>query len=392
MIQLQERREPSSFSLFNLGFRPFFLAGAISAAVLVGLWLIALSQGYQPNYYQIGVYWHAHEMIFGFSVAIIAGFLLTAVKTWTNVQTLYSWPLAGLFLLWLSARILPIFSETPATIVAAVDLAFLPLVAISIAWPIIRSKNYRNLVFVPVLTAFFIANLLFHLELLGIAESTAEHGIQLGLLLVIMVITIIGGRVIPFFTERGVEGVKCKKYPLLEKIIIPTSILWILISLSEFKTAIAAISLILGLMNLVRISGWMSPKIFKVPLVWILQVSYMFIVMGFFLYALSLFEIVSQSVAFHAFATGGIGGLTLGMMARVSLGHTGRKLATSPMIVTAFILMIISSLLRVGIDLIPLPYMSTLHLAGSLWILAWILFVIKYTPILIKPRVDGVYG
>lgn len=392
MIQLQERREPSRFSLFNLGFRPFFLAGAMSAAVLVGLWLLAFDQGYKPDYYQFGVYWHAHEMIFGFSVAIIAGFLLTAVKTWTNVQTLYSWPLAALFVLWLTARILPAFPSVPANIIAVTDLVFLPLVAISIAWPIVRSKNYRNLVFVPVLTTFFIANLLIHLELLGSTIGTANLGIQLGLFLVIMVITIIGGRVIPFFTEKGVAGVQCKKYSLIEKVIIPTSILWIAVSLTEYTIAIAAISLVLGLMSLIRVCGWLSPKIFTVPLVWILQLSYLFIVMGFFLYALSLYDVISQSAAFHAFATGGIGGLTLGMMARVSLGHTGRKLATSPIIITAFILMMLSSVLRVGIDLIPLPYIQTLQLAGGLWILAWVLFVIKYTPILIKPRVDGVYG
>ena len=392
MIQLQERREPSSFSLFNLGFRPFFLAGAISAVILIAVWLVMYRQGYQPNYYNIGVYWHAHEMIFGFSMAIIAGFLLTAVRTWTNVQTPFGWSLGIIFLVWLIARIFPLISAVPDTLIAITDLLFIPLVALGIGLPIVRSKNYRNLLFLPLLTAFFIANLLMHLELLGVTEGTANLGIQLGLSLVIMVITIIGGRVIPFFTEKGVSGVSCKRFSLVEKLIIPTTALWVISSLTGYTPAIALISGITGIMSLIRIAGWFDTRIFKVPLVWILQLSYAFITVGFFLYALSLYDLVSQSVAYHAFAAGGIGGLTLGMMARVSLGHTGRKLATGPMMVSAFVLMLLAALIRVCIDLLSFAYLTSLHISGALWCIAWILFIIKYTPILIKPRVDGIYG
>lgn len=392
MIQLQERREPANFSLFNLGFRPFFLAGAISAVILVAVWLVIYSQGYQPAYYNYGVYWHAHEMIFGFSIAIIAGFLLTAVKTWTNVQTPYGWSLGALFLIWLIARLMSLSTTIPGSVIAITDLLFIPLVALGIGWPIARSKNYRNLLFLPLLSGFFIANLLMHLELLGLTENTANLGIQMGLFLVIMVITVIGGRVIPFFTEKGVSGVNCKRYPLLEKLIIPSSLLWIICSLTGYTPLMLIITIILGVMNLIRISGWFNAKIRTVPLVWILQLSYAFITIGFFLYALSLYGVISQSVALHAFAAGGIGGLTLGMMARVSLGHTGRKLETGPMMISAFMFMLLAALVRVGIDVIPLPHAASLHLSGSLWCLAWILFLIKYTSILIKPRTDGVYG
>ncbi|WP_299180946.1 NnrS family protein [uncultured Neptuniibacter sp.] len=392
MIQLQERRQPKNFSLFNLGFRPFFLGGAIASLIIITLWLVIYSRGMQPHYYSYGVFWHAHEMIFGFTLAIIGGFLLTAVRNWTNVQTLYSWPLAALFLLWLTARALPLFDTVPGLFIATADLAFAPLLAISVAWPIIRSKNYRNLLFIPLIAGFFIANLLIHLQLLKVTTETADIGIQLGLFLVVMVITVLGGRVIPFFTERGVAGVSCKKYGFIEKAILPATALWVIVSLSGIEQIIATLSLIIGCLNLVRVSGWFNTKVLNVPLVWILQFGYLCIGFGFVLFGLSELGLVSRSIAYHAFAVGGIGGLTLGMMARVSLGHTGRQLETGPIIIAAFVLMVLSAIVRVAIGYLPIPYLAGLHLSGSLWVIAWSLFVFKYTPILIKPRLDGVYG
>ncbi|WP_415885426.1 NnrS family protein [Neptuniibacter sp. QD37_6] len=392
MIQLQERRTPSPFSLFNLAFRPFFLGGALSAILLMAAWLVIYSGGIQPHHYNYGVFWHAHEMLFGFSLAIIAGFLMTAVKTWTNVQTLYSWPLAALFLLWFSARLMPLFPAIEPWLVAVTDLAFAPMVAACVAWPVIKSKNYRNLMFVPLLLGFFIANLLMHLQLLGYTETTAAKGIQLGLFLVIMVISILGGRVIPFFTERGVEGVKVTKHAWLEKTIIPLTAVWVVLSLTGIEPLMIAISLLLGIANLIRVAGWFDKRIFAVPLVWILQFGYFFVALGFMLYSLSLLDLISTSIAYHAFAAGSIGGLTLGMMARVSLGHTGRPLKVGPLIITAFILMLLAAAVRLSIGLLPLSYLTTLHLSGTLWMLAWVLFLIIYTPILIKPRVDGLYG
>jgi len=364
----------------------------LSAALLLVICLVIFSKGAVINFYDSGILWHSHEMLFGFSLAIIAGFLLTAVRNWTNVQTLYGWPLAALFLLWLAARLMPFVTSLPEHLIAFTDLAFAPMLAVSIAIPIIRSKNYRNLVFAPLLLGFFIANLLVHLELLGVTQSTSEAGIQLGLFLVIVIISIIGGRVIPFFTERGVEGVSCKRYEKLEKAIIPLSIVWLLLSLTTFTTAIAVFSLILGLANLVRYFGWFSRAIFSVPLVWILQLGYLFVPLGLILFGLSQLELLSQSAAFHALAVGAIGNLTLGMMARVSLGHSGRPLAVNKVMVFAFVLMLIAAVLRTSIDLLPIPYMAVIHLSGTLWVLAWLLFLVKYTAILIKPRADGVYG
>ncbi|PIE24012.1 MAG: hypothetical protein CSA60_03805 [Neptuniibacter caesariensis] len=392
MIQLQEHRTPGKFSLFNLGFRPFFLGGAIASVLLMAVWLIMYSNGFQPGYYNYGVYWHAHEMIYGFTLAIIAGFLLTAVKNWTNVQTPYSWPLAFLFSLWLLGRLLPLFPQLPDLTVALIDLAFTPLLAFAISWPIIRAGNYRNLLFIPLLIGFFIGNLLIHLQLLGVTESTANPGIKLGLFLVVVIITLIGGRVLPFFTERGVPGVKCHKYDWIEKAIIPLSLAWLLLSLTSYSQLIAPLCFVLATANLLRGIGWFDKRIFSNPLVWILHAGYAFITLGYFLYGLNQLNLLTMSVAYHAFAAGGIGVLTLGMMSRVSLGHTGRPLKVPPVMVAAFILMLLAAVVRITIGLLPLSYLASLHLSGTLWIVAWLLFAFCYSAVLIKPRADGIYG
>jgi len=392
MIPIGEPRKSSPFALFNLGFRPFFLFGAIAAVILLGLWLVFYSSGLGVGYYSNTMYWHAHEMLFGFSMAIVAGFLLTAVRNWTNVQTPFGNTLAGIFLLWLAARILPFIPGVPGEVVAVIDLAFAPVVAIGIGIPIIRSGNYRNLMFIPILAAFFAANLMVHLETLGVTSNTAMSGLHLALYLVVMVITVIGGRVIPFFTERGVEGVSCNRYNWVEKTILPATALWLISMLTSYSTLQIATSSALALLSAIRLSGWFSPAIFKVPLVWILQLGYLFIPLGYALTALAAAGQVSSSIAIHSFAAGAIGLITLGMMARVSLGHTGRPLAVTPMIVAAFVLMTLAAVIRVSITHLPIPYLAGLHLSGTLWMLAWILFLIRYLPILIKPRADGLFG
>ena len=392
MIQIQEKRSPHAFSLFNLGFRPFFLGGAVSAVILILFWLHLLKTGNPINYYQSPSLWHSHEMIFGFTTAIIAGFLLTAVRNWTNVQTPFGWKLALLFGLWLAGRLIIFLPGIPAWLIATVDLSFLPALAMSLALPIIQSRNFRNLIFIPILMAFFVANLMVHAELNQMTENTQLKGINLSLFLVILLITVIGGRVIPFFTERGVAGAQCTKFAWIEKAIIPVTIAWLLINLTNETQLIALSSLALAVMHLCRNYGWFSSSILSVPLVWILQFSYLFIPLGFTLYGLAGFGYVSQSVAFHAFTVGAIGGMTLGMMARVSLGHTGRTLVINKIVFTAFCLILSAAVIRSGVNLLPLDYMMTIYLSGGLWVLAWLLFLSRYTSILIKPRKDGLFG
>lgn len=392
MIPIHEHQKPKPFSLFNLGFRPFFLGGALAATLLMLGWLHLLSSGSEINYYPTTALWHSHEMLFGFALAIVAGFLLTAVRNWTNIQTLYGWPLAILFLTWLLARIIVFVPTVPHWLIALVDLSFAPALAVSIAVPVIRSKNYRNLIFVPLLSAFFIANLMIHAEIAGLASGLNDLATQLALSLVIMMITIIGGRVIPFFTERGVPGVVCKRYSLIEKAVIPMMLMWIVGSLTGITALIVPLSLLLGTISLIRSYGWYSHAVFRVPLVWVLHLGYLFVAIGFLLYALSNLELVPRSVALHAFTAGAIGTMTLGMMARVSLGHTGRTLEISNCVKLAFALMVAAAAIRTAIQWLPLEYMTTLYLSGALWIAAWALFLYRYSMLLIKPRVDGVFG
>lgn len=392
MLQLQEPRKSHPFSLFNLAFRPFFLFGALFAFLLVGHWIGTYQGNWQPAYYQLGLFWHAHEMLFGFTLAIIGGFLMTAVRTWTQVQTPFGWTLAAITLLWLSARLLPFIPSAPGELIAVLDLAFTPAVALGIGIPILRSHNYRNLVFLIALSGFFIANLLVHLQLLGFSEDTLFTGLYLALYLTILVITVLGGRVIPFFTEKGIGNVSCQRYGWLEKILIPVTVFW-LISQLFLPNSVALISnLVMAAIHGIRVCGWRQRTLIKHPLLWILHIGYGSLALGCLLMAAANAGWLNSSLAIHTFTLGAIGCLTLGMMARVSLGHTGRVLKVHWSLSIAFALMVIATLIRISVGLLPLSYHQHIVFSGVLWSLAWLIFVLRYTPILIKPRVDGLWG
>ncbi len=392
MMKLQERQLPGRFALFYLGFRPFFLAGAAVALVLIPLWLAVYKGMLHPHYYPNGMLWHSHEMLFGFTLAIIAGFLLTAVRNWTSHNTLQGLPLALLCLLWLLGRTLPWFANLPAIWLAIVDLSFLPLLILSLAYPILCARNYRNLAFLVILSTFWVANLLIHFDLLGITTDTRDTGIMMALFLVVIIMTLMGGRVIPFFTERGIPGVLCTRHLWLEKSLLPLSILWLPVSLSSLTTIAVILSLSLALLNTLRWISWFDRRILHHPLLWILHLGYAFIGLGYGLYGLSLMGVVSSSSAVHAFAVGGIGCLTIGMMARVSLGHTGRMLEVKPMLTGAFSLIAAGAILRICLPLAPGLYTEGLTMAAIMWTLGWMLFLIRYIPILIQPRIDGLFG
>jgi uncharacterized protein involved in response to NO len=391
MIPLQERLLPTEFSLFNLAFRPFFLAAGLAGMLLIGYWLFIYAAPSPTTYYDTGLIWHGHEMLFGFSIAVIAGFLLTAVRNWTSIQTLHGFWLAALTLVWLAGRIAPLL-PIPGVAVAAIDLLFIPLLGMALAWPLIRARNYRNLGFLVLLGGFMLANLLVHLQLLGLTRSTALDGLHGALFLVVVMLLLMGGRVIPLFTERGLGTFTARRWPWLERLSIPLALLWALSwTLQWDRIALPVTALSVGL-HLVRQGGWFSPRILRVPLLWILHLGYLFITFGFALQCLAALGWLAPSLALHAFAAGAIGSLTLGMMARVSLGHTGRPLETVPSVRLAFTLMLLAGLARLLLPLTPLPYTMAIYVAGGLWILAWLLFVLHYSRILIRPRIDGLYG
>jgi len=383
------------FTLFALGFRPFFLLAAIFAVVLIAIWAGAFVINRPLTTYYGMTGWHSHEMIFGYACAVIAGFLLTAVRNWTGMQTPAGPPLAALSALWLAGRIMPFFPEVlPYWFTALVDLLFLPALAFSLAIPLVRSGQKRNLFFIPLLGAFALADLLVHLEVMGFAYGFARAGVFLGLDLVILLIVIMGGRVIPFFTERALSGVSPKKRQWVEWSSIGSVIAFMLAEL--FLPDSILVGVMAGLAavsNGLRLAGWYTKKFWAVPLLWVLHVGYAWVVMGFCLKALAALELVSPQLTFHAFTVGGIGVLTLGMMARVSLGHTGRPLKAAGPVAFAFVLITLAAVLR-GIFPIIFPYwfLQLVALSGGLWILSFLIFVVVYTPILISPRVDGGLG
>jgi len=383
------------FTLFASGFRPFFLMAGIFAVILMALWAGAFVINRPLTTYYGMTGWHSHEMIFGYACAVIAGFLLTAVKNWTGMETAKGPPLAGLSALWLAGRIMPFFpGGLPPWLIALVDLLFLPALALSLAIPLVRGGQKRNLFFIPLLGAFALADLLVHLELFGFAYGSARAGNFLALDLIILLIVIMGGRVIPFFTERALSGVSPRRWQWLEWSSIASVIAFMLAEL--FLPGSIPAGVMAGLAaasNGLRLAGWYTKRFWAVPLLWVLHLGYAWVVVGFCLKTLAALDLVPPQLTLHAFTVGGIGVLTLGMMARVSLGHTGRPLKAAGPVAFAFALINLAAVLR-GIAPIIFPYwlLQLVALSGGLWILSFLIFVVIYTPILISPRVDGLPG
>lgn len=391
---LQKSIPPDRFSLFALGFRPFFLMAGLGALVLIGVWLLTVSGRIDLETYYGRIGWHSHEMVFGFTVAVIAGFLLTAVRNWTNVPTLHGPWLGALVGVWLLGRITPLLPGLPQWLIAMSDLMFLPLLAVSVAVPIMRSNKKPQFVFVGILSLLFMANLLVHLQWLGVTTDTSNLGISLAINTVLLLIAIMAGRVFPFFTERGAPGVKTQSWPWVERLafasllslvvaelIVPQSML--LMPLATFAAVVHA----------VRCWGWLSRRVWKVPLLWVLYLGYGWLVLGLFSKALAALEWLPQTLAMHA-QVAAIGVLCLGMMARVALGHTGRLLQPARVVSGAFIVINVAMLVRVfGPLLVSLDKVMVVILsAGLLWMIAFTIFLIVYFPILVKARADGQPG
>jgi uncharacterized protein involved in response to NO len=384
---------PPNTALFALGFRPFFLLAGTAAVALAALWVAAYVFGLFPanNYYDM-LGWHSHEMVFGYGVAVVAGFLLTSVKNWTGIQTVQGKGLAALTALWLGGRVLPFFSGTlPHGLIALVDLAFLPALAMALAIPLLRHGQQRNLIFLPILAVMALANGMVHLQVLGLTGATARAGTYVAVDLIILLIAIIGGRVIPFFTERALPGATPRRWPVIERVSIVAVVVLALSELLELPTAaVAAIAVLGALSHAIRWWGWHERRVWSVPLLWVLYLGYGWVVVGFALKALAAAGQVTPFLALHAFTVGGIGVMTLGIMARVALGHTGRPLQPAKAAVWAFALINLATLARVALPLeAPRWYVSSIALAGGLWMAAFLLFLAVYAPILIRPRVDG---
>ena len=386
---------PSQPVWLALAFRPLFLfAGLFSvAAMLWWCWFWAKPFAWQA--YGGPLWWHGHEMIFGFAVAVVAGFLLTAVQTWTGVRAINGWPLAALISLWLAGRLLLAFgSSLPPGLIAFVDCCFLLAAALALAHPVLVAKQWRNLIFVPLLIILGLLNGYSHWAVLNDQPLYASRALQAAILLITVIMVVIGGRVIPMFTANGTKTPKALPIKTLEVISI-ASLLVIVIMLTFPETIPPrGQSLIYGLAfasNSWRFLRWRFWLCWRVPLLWSLQLAYAFIPLGLFALLLhSLGWWPNLSSALHCFSAGAMGSMILSMMARVSLGHTGRTLQVPTALSLAFIFILAAGLVRILLPIHnPAWLQYTVMGAGGLWIAAYTIFVVYYAPILCNPRIDG---
>jgi len=379
----------SDFALWNLGFRPFYLLAGLFATLSVPLWM-AQYAGWLGAYVIIkGPLWHAHEMIFGYALAVIVGFLFTAGQNWANQPTPTGATLAAIAALWVAARVLV---YTPyALAAAAADFAFALAAAAALAVPFLRSRNRRNYFFVVLLLCMGAANLAFHLAMAGTLALPLERGLQVGLDIVLFIMVVMGARVIPMFTMNGIPGVLCVRFPWIERL-APVSIL-VLLAADLFgapDAVVGPIAAVAALTHAARLGWWRPWLTLKVPIVWILHASYAWIVIALALRTLAAFDLVPPSLAAHALTVGAIGGLTLGMMTRTSRGHTGRPLQAGRAELFCYVAIQLAALARTLLPLaIPGIYLYALVGAAVLWSLAFGVFTVSYWPVLTRPRLDG---
>lgn len=378
-------------ALWDLGFRPFYLAAAVFAAASIPLWALQYG-GWLPFTAVRGFPWHGHEMLFGYTMAVIAGFLFTAVRNWTRRPTPTGGWLAAIVALWVAGRILVL---TPFAVAAALANALFPLaVAVGIGIPLAASGNRRNYFFIALLAAMAAAVLLFHLSSAGAAAWPALASLRAGLDVVLFVVAVIGGRVIPMFTNNGVPGAGAVRRGWIEK----ASLAGLLALLAADAAGLAGAPLALvalgaAALHAARLALWRPWRTLRTPLVWSLHAAYAWIVVHLALRALAAPGLVPESIATHALAIGVIGGMTLAMMTRTALGHTGRTLAAGRAEIASYVLVHLAALVRVaGPFVAPEAYRATVVLSAMGWSLAFAIYAVAYWPVLTRPRVDGKPG
>ena len=381
-------------SIFQLGFRTFYSLAAIFAIAAMILWLRAFAGLSGTGDYLYGMVWHSHEMLFGFATAVIAGFLLTAVRNWTGLPTPTGVPLAMLAVLWLAARVMII--KGPAPLAAVVDVAFLPALAFAIAAPILRSKNQRNYKILAIILLLAVSHGVYHLASLGHAEVwLARRSLFVGIDILTILMAIVGGRVIPAFTRNAIQSATSRHEPWVEVITFASMILiTVVTALSGSWSAppmLAAILLIIAAAShAIRLALWDPVKTIHNPLLWMMPVAYSWMPIAFLLRALAVTNIVSAGAWIHAMTMGAVSALMLAMMMRSSLGHTGRALIASRTDMAAFLLLQIAAIVRVFASIVAgETYQQWIVASGLIWALAFLVFALRYLPMLGRPRVSG---
>ncbi len=385
------------FVPFASGFRPMFLlAGAQAVAAMAG-WLVfyfgsgALPQAFFP------VVWHGHEMVYGFAAAAVAGFLLTAVPNWTGTRPVSGPPLVALTLVWIVGRLAFWLSQDiPALLVAALDLAFVPLLLALVGKPL-WAAGPRNRPFLALLAAFWVGAAMVHGEALGLGD-TAATGVRVGIWVLLTLIAIVGGRIVPAFTgnwmrQNGVDG-QIRVRPWLEKV-APAGVAAAGLAdvVSPTSPATAMLLILVAALHAIRLAGWQGARTMGAPIVWVLHVAYSWLVVGLALRGVAVLWplVVPPSAGLHALTVGAVGLMVMGVMTRAALGHSGRPLRVPTVIAWAYGLLALAAFIRAigpivhssaAGDLIP-------AVTGGLWTLAWAIYVAVYAPICLRPRIDG---
>ncbi len=391
-------KTPERVAVLALGFRPFFLGASALSVVAVGLWLGVYHLDFPLSFATLPpTLWHAHELIYGYAMAVIAGFLLTAVKNWTGIQTARGWKLLALFSLWAIARITLFFGDAFIAVAAVADLLFVSALSIGVIVPVWKSNQRRQLAVLSKLVLLGIGNLLFYAGSLGFLQQGGRWGVYTGLYVVIGLILTMGRRVIPGFIERGVGyavELRNRRWVDLSSMVL-FLLFFVLDTFTPYKWAAGWTAAALFVLHCIRAIGWHTFGIWRKPLLWSLYLAYLFITLGFGLYTLNaLAGIGEYFLGIHAFAVGGIGIITMSMMARVSLGHTGRDVHAPPnSIVWALALVFLAAVVRI---LVPMAdaqhYPGLIVLSAALWIFGFLLFAWVHVPILTRSRLDGLPG
>jgi len=394
MINL-EKEIAYGIPLFRLAFRPFFLGAGVFAVVSVFIWMLVYVHGVNFNFSGISpTTWHAHEMIFGYAMAVIAGFLLTAIKNWTGQQTLRGPGLVVLFSLWLLARVMPLTGmNVPLAALAIIDLLFMLLLVFAAVMPVLKVKQYNQLGVVSKLMLLLLSNVLFYMGVLGFVDHGVQWGLYSGLYMVMALMFVMARRVIPFFIEKGTDNsvtVQNWRWVDLTSLVL-LLVLWIIDVFTTCLTATSIIAAALFVVHGIRLYGWYSNGLWSKPLLWVLYLAYGSLTAGFLLKASEQWFAVSPYLSVHAFAYGGVGIMTIGMMSRVILGHTGRNVFEPPAVLAlCFALMAGGAVVRVVFPLINNElYVYWIVVSQLLWIASFLLFLIVYTPMLLKTRIDG---
>jgi uncharacterized protein involved in response to NO len=386
-------------ALLGYGFRPFFLAAGIAAVVLVPWWALSVTGSVSLETPWPATLWHGHEMIFGFIGAAVAGFLLTAVPSWTGRRGFAGWPLALLTGLWLLGRLVVATSaHWPLPLTATIDTAFFPALAIMVLPPLVRARN-RNTPLLLVLLALCIANATFYWGL-GRSDRALAHGALLAALnVILLLVTVIGGRVVPAFTSSALKehgrGRVIRTWPGVNPLAIGAMVAVALVDLKFPQSKVAGVcAFVAAIVQGIRLAQWGAWRTLRQPIVWILHVAYAWLPIGLALKALALLT-TGAFAAFwlHALTIGVAATMILAVMTRASLGHTGRPLVVSRPTVLAYVLLTAAAIVRVlGLALPDAPYAAVLTLAALLWTAAFALFLWVYAPMLLTPRADGKAG